>query len=51
MDYYDEEGVPVLMSYEEIEYNYDMGYLKITSGSPDPDAAPDYFQWPLLPVK
>jgi len=51
MDSYDEEGVPVLMSYEEIEYNYDMGYLAITPGSPDPNAAPDYFQCPLLPVK
>jgi hypothetical protein len=50
MDHYD-DSVPVLMSYEEIEYNYDMGYLDITPGSPDPDAAPDYFQCPLLPVK
>ena len=50
MDYYDEEGVPVLMSYEEIEYNYDMGYLEINPGSPA-GGPPDYFQCPLLPVK
>ena len=50
MDSYDEEGVPVLMSYEEIEYNYDMGYLEINPGSPA-GGPPDYFQCPLLPVK
>jgi hypothetical protein len=43
--------IPVLMSYEEIEYHYDLGHLTIESGSPNPSATPDYFQCPLLPVK
>jgi len=50
MDFYN-NSVPVLMSYDEIEYNYEEGYLEITPGSPNPNAAPDYFQCPLLPVK
>jgi hypothetical protein len=50
MDYYI-GNVPVLMSYEEIEDNYDMGFLAITPGSPNPPTPPDYFQCPLLPVK
>lgn len=45
------DGVPVLMSYEEIEYNHSMGYLDITPGSPNPPNPPNYFQCPLLPVK
>jgi hypothetical protein len=43
-------ALPVLMSYEEIEYNYDMEYLEIKAGSPA-GGPPDYFQCPLLPVK
>jgi len=50
MDYYN-GNVPVLMSYDEIEYNDDMGFLEITRGSPNPPTPPDYFQCPLLPVK
>jgi hypothetical protein len=50
MDSYD-NTVPVLMSYDEIEYNYNLGFLTITTGSPNPETIPDYFQCPLLPVK
>ena len=50
IDYYN-GNVPVLMSYDEIEYNDDMGFLEITRGSPNPPTPPDYFQCPLLPVK
>lgn len=44
--------VPVLMSYDEIAHNYDIGYLEIfDEPPPGPNAPPDYFQCPLLPVK
>ncbi|MEJ2143220.1 MAG: hypothetical protein P8Y24_12855 [Gammaproteobacteria bacterium] len=35
---------PVIKSAEELEYNKDLGYLTVSSGS-------TYFQCPLLPVK
>lgn len=44
--------VPVLKSYDDIMTHYDLGHLMITPGSPGgPDAPPDYFECPLLPVK
>jgi hypothetical protein len=44
--------VPMLTSYADVMDNADLDYLDITPGSPDgPDAPPDYFQCPLLPVK
>ena len=40
---------PVVKSYEEIMYHYDLGHVDIWPGSPG--GPPDYFQCPLLPVK
>ncbi|WP_152204991.1 hypothetical protein [Marinobacter changyiensis] len=42
--------VPVLTSYEDIQYHESIGHLAITPGS-FPDGPPVYFQCPLLPVK
>ncbi|KEF31272.1 hypothetical protein D777_01621 [Marinobacter nitratireducens] len=42
--------VPVLTSYEDIQYHEALGHLVITPGS-FPDGPPVYFQCPLLPVK
>lgn len=42
--------VPVLTSYDDIQYQANMGYLVITPGS-FPNGPPVYFQCPLLPVK
>ena len=42
--------VPVLTSYDDIMYHFDMGHLVITQGS-FPGGPPRYFQCPLLPVK
>jgi len=42
--------VPVLTSYEDIQYHQSLGHLVITPGS-FPDGPPVYFQCPLLPVK
>lgn len=44
------DPLPVLKSYEDIMYHYDLGHLDIYPGSP-PDGPPEYFQCPLLPVK
>jgi hypothetical protein len=40
--------LPVLMSYDEIQVHYSLGHLAIAPGSPN--ATPDYFECPLLPV-
>jgi len=42
--------VPILMSYEDIMFQYSLGYLVITPGS-FPGGPPVYFQCPLLPAK
>lgn len=42
--------VPVIKSFEELQYHESMGHLVITPGS-FPDGPPVYFQCPLLPVK
>ncbi|SDX15114.1 hypothetical protein [Marinobacter mobilis] len=42
--------VPVLTSYEELQYHQALGHLVVTPGS-FPDGPPVYFQCPLLPVK
>jgi hypothetical protein len=42
--------VPVLMSYDEILDNYDLGYLTITHGTAM-GGPPAYFECPLLPVR
>jgi len=42
--------VPVLKSYDDVQYQAGMGYLVITPGS-FPDGPRVYFQCPLLPVK
>jgi len=41
---------PVLMSFEDIDFNADLGYLTIVPGSPA-GGPPPYFLCPLLPVK
>ena len=41
---------PLLMSYDDIMYNYDAGYLDITEGT-TMMGPPNYFACPLLPVK
>ena len=41
--------VPVLTSYDDIVYYFDLGYLTITPGSPDD--RPPYFECPLLPLR
>ena len=43
------DPLPVLMSYEEIQYNESMGYLTIAPGPPV-GGPPAYFECPLLPV-
>jgi len=43
-------NVPVLMSYDEILDNLDLGYLTITEGTVM-GGPPPYFECPLLPVK
>jgi hypothetical protein len=48
IDAYD--TLPVLMSYDDIMLQYDLGYLNIAPGSPGGGPA-TYFQCPLLPVK
>jgi hypothetical protein len=45
-----QDPLPVLKSYEDIMFHYDLGHLEIESGSPA-GGPPDYFQCPLLPVK
>lgn len=46
------EPLPVLTSYDDVMLHYSLGHLTITAGSPGgPDAPPDYFECPLLPVK
>jgi len=42
------DPLPVLMSYEDIQLHYSLGHLAIAPGSPN--ATPDYFLCPLLPV-
>lgn len=42
--------VPVLSSYDDVQYHASMGHLVITPGS-FPGGPPVYFQCPLLPVK
>jgi hypothetical protein len=41
--------VPVLTSYDAIVYYFNLGYLTITPGHPDP-TSPTFFECPLLPV-
>lgn len=43
------DPLPVLMSYEEIQFHYSLGHLAIAPGSPS-SSTPDYFECPLLPV-
>jgi len=40
------DPLPVLMSYDDIMFHYDLGHLDITPANP-----PAYFECPLLPVK
>ncbi|HSB12819.1 MAG TPA: hypothetical protein VLE22_00080 [Bryobacteraceae bacterium] len=42
--------LPVLTSYDEIQFHYGLGHLMITPGSPA-GGPPPYFECPLLPVK
>jgi len=42
--------VPVLMSYADIMFHYNLRHLTITPGSPT-EGPPPYFECPLLPVK
>jgi hypothetical protein len=42
--------VPVLKSYADILFHYNLGHLTITPGSPEGGPLP-YFECPLLPVK
>ncbi len=42
--------VPVLKSYADILFHYNLGHLTITPGSPA-GGPPPYFECPLLPVK
>ncbi len=42
--------VPVLKSYDDIVFHYNLGHLTITPGSPV-GGPPDFFECPLLPVK
>jgi hypothetical protein len=42
--------VPVLKSYEDITFHYNLGHLTITPGSPA-GGPPPFFLCPLLPVK
>lgn len=42
--------LPVLKSYDEVQYQMSMGYLVIAPGSPM-GGPPPFFQCPLLPVK
>jgi hypothetical protein len=43
------DPLPVLMSYEDVQFHQSLGHLAIARGSPNP-AVPDYFECPLLPV-
>ena len=43
-------GLPVLTSFEDIDFNADLGYLLIVPGSPA-GGPPPYFECPLLPMK
>jgi hypothetical protein len=42
--------VPVLMSYDDVMFHYNLGHLTITPGS-FPGGPPEFFSCPLLPVK
>lgn len=42
--------LPVLMSYDDIQFHYGLGHLAIAPGPPNP-GPPAYFECPLLPVK
>jgi hypothetical protein len=44
------DPLPVLMSYDDILFHYNLGHLEIAPGSPAGGPDP-YFQCPLLPVK
>lgn len=44
------DPLPVLMSYDDIQFHYNLGHLAIAPGSPVGGPAA-YFQCPLLPVK
>jgi hypothetical protein len=44
------DPLPVLMSYEEIQLQQDLGHLAITPGS-FAGGPPPYFECPLLPVR
>lgn len=43
-------SLPVLTSYDEIQFEHDLGHLMIAAGSPA-GGPPPYFECPLLPVK
>jgi hypothetical protein len=43
------DPLPILMSDEAVLFHASLGHIDITDGSPD--AHPDYFECPLLPVK
>jgi hypothetical protein len=43
------DPLPVLRSYEEVQFHQTLGHLAIAQGSPSP-AVPSYFECPLLPV-
>jgi hypothetical protein len=43
-------NLPVLTSYEDIQFELGLGHLMITPGSPA-GGPPPYFECPLLPVK
>lgn len=44
------DPLPVLMSYDEVEMYRDLGHLAISPGSPE-GGPPPYFECPLLPVR
>lgn len=44
------DPLPVLMSYDDIQFHHNLGHLAIAPGSPAGGPAA-YFQCPLLPVK
>ena len=44
------DPLPILKSYDDIMFFYDLGHLDIYSGSPQ-GGPPEFFQCPLLPVK
>jgi hypothetical protein len=49
MEYYG-SSLPVIMSYDDLMDEVDMGYMDTWEGTPGPPP-PAYFQCPLLPVK